>query len=130
MPIHVSWANEQQTIIHTIYDGVWTLSDFHATVDTMYDLATSVDHTVHFILDFRASNSSPAKFFSAGRHVENKKAPNTGISVIVGANSFLNAMLRMAEKLFLRDFSIHPADTLEEAEEIIRKYEQDAISKR
>lgn len=123
MAIQVSWANAEQTIIHTIYHGEWTLDDFHIGIDETYALTTSVQHTVHFISDFRESKSTPTKLLSAGRHVDNKKTANMGVSVMVGTNAFMKALVGLGRKLFLSDFNLHLVNTIEEAYAVIQAHD-------
>ena len=124
MPVQVSWGNPQKTIIHAVFGEAWTLEEYHAMIDDIHKLVTSVDHTVHIISDFSANRVSPAKMLSAGRHVENRKTPNSGINIIVNAGSFLKAMAQVSMRLFLKDVKIAFADSLQDAYRIIEQYEQ------
>jgi hypothetical protein len=124
MPIQVSWSNPQHSVIRAEYGEIWSLEDAHAMIDQMYELTTSVDHTVHSIMDFTHSHSSPAKLLSMGRHIENRKPANSGITVIVNASSFLKAMTQVSMRLFLKDMKVYFADSLEEAYQIIERHEK------
>ena len=124
MPITSEWGNPQKTIIHSVFDPVWTLDEYHGMIDTMHKMVISVDHPVHFISDFTNSNASPAKLLSTGRHIENTKTENSGINVIVNANGFLKAMANVSQRLFLKDVQIYFADSVEEAYQIVAKHEQ------
>jgi hypothetical protein len=88
MSIQVSWGNTEKAVIHSVFGEDWTLEEYHAMIDEMYKMITSVKHTVHTINDFSNNRSSPTKLLSTGRHVENRKAGNNGVSVIVNANPF------------------------------------------
>src|SRR5689334_13723089 len=124
MPIEVSWGNPEKTVVYTALKEIWTLEDNHNMIDDMYKLTTSVTHTVHIMLDFTTSQSSPAKLLTSGNHIEKRKADNTGISVIIKANGFVKAMAQLMMKMFLKDSKLFFADTREEAFQIIEQYEQ------
>ena len=124
MPIQTEWGNPQKTVIHSVFGETWTLDEYHAMIDTMHKMVISVDHPVHFISDFSSSKASPAKLLSTGRHVENTMTENSGINVIVNANGFLKAMASVSQKLFLKDVKIYFADSMEEAYQIIGRYDR------
>ncbi len=125
MPITNTWGNPEKTIIFTVFDGNWTLEDYHTMIDEMHTMVLSVDQTVHFISDFSTSTSSPAKLLSSGRHMENTKTKKqTGISVAINANGFLKAIAGVAQKMFLKDTKMYFAKTVEEAYQIIEKQTQ------
>jgi hypothetical protein len=124
MPIKSEWGNPQKTVIHSVFDPIWTLDEYHAMIDTMHKMVISVDHRVHFISDFSNSNASPAKLLSTGRHIENTMTENSGINVIVNASGFLKAMANVSQRLFLKDVQLYFANSLEEAYQIVEKHEQ------
>jgi hypothetical protein len=130
MPIQSAWANPEKTILVTTFGETWTLEEFHDNVDEIYNLIITVNHVVHVISDFSASRTSPAKLLSTSRHLQNKQAPNFGITVTVGANHFLKAMLNLAEKMFLSNLKMFAVDTLDEAFELIRQYKQETQANR
>ena len=127
MPIEVSWGNPQKTIIHSTLNEIWTLEHGHNMIDEMYKLTSSVNHTVHVILDFTNSQSSPAKLLSAGNHIEKRSSPNMGVTIIVKANGFIKAISQLIMKLFVRDGKLYFVDTLDEAYQIVAQYEQTQI---
>ena len=127
MPIEVSWVDDRKTIIHSALNEAWTLEDSHNMIDEMYKMTTSVNHTVHVILDFTRSQSSPAKLLSVGNHIEKRSSPNAGLSFVVKANGFLKAMTQLIMKLFVRDGKLYFVDTLDEAYQIIAQYEQTSV---
>ena len=127
MPIEVSWGNPQKTVVYTVFGETWTLEENHQMIDDMYKLTTSVTHTVHIVMDFTYSKTSPAKLLSAGRHIEKRAVPNSGISVFVKANSFLKAIAQVIMKMFMKDTKLYFADSLEEAYQIIEERGQASV---
>ncbi|MEO8609276.1 MAG: hypothetical protein ABI690_15400 [Chloroflexota bacterium] len=123
MPIEVSWGNPQQSVVYTVFGEIWTLEDNHQMIDDMYKLTTSVTHTVHIIMDFTYTKTSPAKLLSAGRHIEKRTVPNSGISVFVNANGFIKAMAQLLTKMFMKEAKLFFANSVEEAYQIIDQRE-------
>jgi hypothetical protein len=124
MPINVSWGNLEKTVVYTEFVENWTLEDNHNMIDAMYALNSSVSHTVHNILDFTRSTSSPARLLTSGNHIEKRSVSNTGISVIVKANGFVKAMAQLIMKMFVSNQKLYFVDTLAEAYDIIAQHEQ------
>ena len=123
MPIHVHWDNPEKTVIHCEYEPKWTLEEFHAMIDESYKLMTSVNHTVHLISNFTKSRAVPSRMLSIGGHVEKANPPNTGLSIIVGAGSFVKALIEIASKTFLRDKNLYAVKTIDEAYAIIKQHQ-------
>ena len=124
MGIQVRWDNSEQTIIYCDFNEEWTLDDFHTMIDEIYALARSVSHQVYLISDYTRSRVPPRQWLSTGAHIEKRKSMNTELSIVVGANTFVNVMLNVAQKLFLKDFPICTVATLQEAYQIIEKHNQ------
>jgi hypothetical protein len=95
MPITVEWGNAEQTIIVIRYEGRWDVKDVHAGLDKVFDMLGTVDHTVDSIVDMSQSKSSPTNLLAAAGRVE-RKAPNTGRTVIVNVNTYLKAIADIA----------------------------------
>ncbi len=125
MSIQVAWGNPEKTIALSTFGESWTVEEAHQMIEDMYALTTSVDHTVHTVLDFSQSRSSPTKLMSTGQHVQKRQVPNSGVSVVVKANSFLKAISQVIMKVFVKDQQFFFADSLDEAYRIIAKYEQE-----
>ena len=124
MPITVSWGNPEKTAVYAVFGENWTLEEAHTMIDEMYALTSSVNHTVHTIMDFTDSHSSPAKLLTTGRHIENRTVPNSGVSVIVKANAFMKTMSQVITRLFLKETPMYFAESREEAFQIIERHER------
>jgi hypothetical protein len=122
MPIEVFWGDPQQVILHARFGETWTLEEFQAAVEEMYELISAMPHTVHIVNDFSLNRSLPTRLLSVGQHVENHKAINTGISVMVGASVFVKSILQVAKRLYLLDTEIYMANSVEEAHRIIQQH--------
>ncbi len=130
MPIDLFWDDPQQTILHSQFGETWTLEEYHDAIDQMYEMISSVPHRVHIVSDFSRSRSSPAKLLSIGAHIENRKAINSGINVIIGATSFLKSMLQVAQRLYLIDTEIYLANSVEEAYQLIQQHQHSHSAER
>ena len=127
MPIVVSWGNSEKTVVESAFNEAWTLEDGHNMIDEIHAMTSSVDHTVHVIMDFTRSQSSPAKMLSAGNHIEKRASANSGLSIIVKANAFMKAITQLIMKMFVSNGKLYFVDTLDEAYEIIADYEQTRV---
>src|SRR5690349_8150109 len=110
MPIDVSWGNPEKTIVVSAFNGEWSLEDSHNMIDEIYKMNSSVTHTVHVVMDFTRSLSSPAKMLSSGNHIEKRSSENSGISIIVKANGFIKAMTQLIMKLFVKEGKLYFVD--------------------
>ena len=59
MKLQVEWDNAEKTIIRITYTEKWTWSDFYAANTEAVAMMKTVQHTVHFLADFRQSRSLP-----------------------------------------------------------------------
>jgi hypothetical protein len=122
MPIDLFWGDPQQTILHAQFGETWTLDEFHTAIDEMYVMISAMPHTVHIVNDFSHNRSLPSRLLSVGSHVENRKAINTGINIIVGATAFIKSILQAAQRTYLNEIEIYLANSVEEAYQIIQQH--------
>lgn len=123
MPITTIWDNPEQSIIRYVYEGKWTLTEFHQAFDTAYKMMNTVDHKVHLIIDVQNSTILPSGILSQGRTATNRaKHPNHGIILIVGANGLIRAMFDIFKKIYGQNVdatSYQFASNLDEAYKIL-----------
>lgn len=50
-PFTPQWQNQQKTLIHTLFEGVWTHHDYAAALCQCRQLLASVQHEVDVIMD-------------------------------------------------------------------------------
>jgi hypothetical protein len=124
MPINLFWGDPHQTVLHAQFGETWTLEEYHKSIDDMYEMISSVPHRVHIVSDFSRNRSAPAGLLSAGSHIENRRAINSGINVVIGATSFLKSMLQVAQRLYLTETEIYLANSVEEAYLIIQQHQR------
>jgi hypothetical protein len=124
MSIAIQWHNPKQTAIHLELRRGWTWDELNDAIQEVDKLITSVEHTVHIIIDIRKAGSIPGDFMSmAGDIFANGEArANEGKRVVIGAGSLIriayNGILAVyRHKLANRPFLF--ASNLDEAYEMI-----------
>lgn len=100
MGIEVYWLNERQTVIVNQVVGFWSLDDFWTSFEQTQRLMGSVHHEVHLILDMEKSQGLPPGFIPSLKNIRTKAHPNTGMTVLVGANPLVVAFSKMFTRLF------------------------------
>ena len=97
MPVHL--VQDNPATMRFVYEGQWTWDEFYPAINEMTALLDKRDTIVHQIIDLRSSAHLPA---GALRHLSSIKYtdhPRLGITVILGANTFLRAMASMMMRL-------------------------------
>jgi hypothetical protein len=124
MKSHAVWHNDEKTILRQVYLEGATLQDFYEVVDESYEMATSVDHTVHIIIDVTQTSRIPGNIISGMRYAANKIPPNRGLVVSVGLGTFMDMILGVTKKIYptLAQNS-YAVKTFEEAEKIIKQHQ-------
>jgi hypothetical protein len=126
MPIQAVWDNEEHTVIRYVIEGHWTWDEMNAAVATSNAWLDAVDRKIDFIHDMSRSEGIPGGALTQLKRYIGKEHPNTGRSVVIGAqkslaNSVARALLDMVQKLYKRDWGFMFAASLEEARQ--RLYE-------
>jgi len=124
--IHVYWEDEAQTIVCARFDVEWSIEEYHQSIDDIYALVTSVAHHVSLISDFTLSHAPPRQLLLANRHIESRRPSNSDVTVIVGANSFIQVLIEIGQKLHLKNFNIYSVKTMPEAYQIIKQLRQNS----
>jgi hypothetical protein len=124
MNSHTVWHNDEKTIVRQVFMADPTVTEFRQVIDDSYELENSVDHTVHIIIDVREVTGIPKNIISALRHASSKIAPNRGVVVTVGVGAAIEMVLSIVQKIYpTLGRNNYTARTLEEAEEIIHRYQ-------
>ncbi|MEO0595136.1 MAG: hypothetical protein AAF126_03405, partial [Chloroflexota bacterium] len=96
MPINVTWDNDDHKIVRHVYPQQWDLNDFHRAIEDNASLIESVTHRVDVIADLTQSKNIPPRMLSTIGHLSRRTPDNQGVTVIVGANYFVQLLLRAA----------------------------------
>lgn len=97
MGIDVSWDASgrfpEKTVIYWLFEGQWDWNDFSRADKQAYEMALAESHTVHSLIDFRASPNIPRSgAISYFTRSAMKAPPNRGTVVVVGAPRLIRAM--------------------------------------
>lgn len=122
MGIHITWANDEKTIICHTYDAEWTVTDYYHLIDRHVKELATVSHTVDIINDLRNVATVPESILSAIRHAIRVAPLNEGINVMVGATMLIQMLVGSANISVKGETpSLIQTSTLEEAFAIIQK---------
>ena len=120
MPVHVSWDNEDKTIIHYQFDQDWTWDEFFPAQARAQELISTVPHKVGVILETHHNGAIPHNLLANARNGLRTKHPNTDIVVIVVTRPFIRTMIGTVRALSpLAHVHLEMAFTLDEARVII-----------
>ena len=122
MPIQLDWLNKEQTIIYVRFLGRWNRHSYTTLVDTSKSMIESVEHQVHQIHDFTQSHSTPRDLLAGMQYANKQLAPNQGLTILLHANSVIQAYVLMAKRTGLPLANhIYQAISTEDALQVIRK---------
>ena len=128
MKIDVQWGNEPHTIVHyTFYQG-WGWADIDQALKQAAEMMSSVDHTVDVIMDFSGVNALPqGAVTQIKRAFSNPKPSNLDVTVMVGANMFIEVLVSTGRKLSGKVADNWPMEfvsSVDEAYALIEKKQQ------
>lgn len=125
MKIQPTWDNDEKTIIRHIFERGWGWTDFHQALEQASTMMGTVNHRVDVLLDFRAASMIPNGAITQVKTAyTNPKPPNVGATVVVGANSFMQALVSVGTRLApgtLQDWDVRFANSLDEAYQTLKK---------
>jgi len=122
MGVKVQWDNTEKTIVRYIYEGRWTWDEFYAVQDELARMLETVNYKVDIIADMRASAGSPSGSLAHARRVLTSRHPQTGITVLMGANRFVKLLVdvvRQAYPALFEQYNVRLASSIEEAYALI-----------
>jgi hypothetical protein len=101
MPIHTEWYNDEKTILLETFEGIWTVEDYRRLIDEAGQLLSTVDHTVHIIVDGTHNDSHlPTNMLRGGlAYAVRNIPPNQGITVFVSVDSVSEMLLGIARNV-------------------------------
>jgi hypothetical protein len=124
MRYHVSWLDDDHTILHQTYLVGADAEDFYAVVEQSNQLMAQVDHPVDLIIDIaRMADMLSFRFFSVARYIAPLVPPNQRLVVLVSASLVMKALARTANR-FIRHGSsrLAFAQTVPQALDEIRAF--------
>jgi predicted S18 family serine protease len=116
MPIRIEWENEEHTTVLHIYEGVWTVAEYYHLIDENRRMIDEAGHTVDIINDLRETTYMPPDMVPAIRYSIQKRHPNEGVNVLVGANALVYMLVEAVNKVArLPITEVNYVNTIEEA---------------
>jgi hypothetical protein len=124
MSYDVFWDNEKKTIIRQLFNSTTTIDEYYKLIDTTHEMQLSVDYPVDVIMHFESVNMRATGLFPAAMYTARTLPKNRRITIVVGANDYLRAMLGSVKQILPWLFKLtYFVSTLEEAHQIIHDYE-------
>lgn len=98
MPIHISWYDEQKTILLEVFEGKWSVEDYYRLIDDAAAHLATVPHTVHIMIDAAKSALPPSAMMGGMRYAIRKRPLNQGITVFVQPGSLARALIELGKR--------------------------------
>ncbi len=128
MAIDLYWDNEEETVMHCVFEKGWTWDEMFSTLDTIKKVTANRDYEIGAVIDVSDGVSVPggsifnldtrSKAMKMLKMSEDGKGP----MVILGANGIIKTIYTAFSTLDKRAQSdVYFADTIEEAREILAK---------
>lgn len=121
MPIHISWDDSEETIIHADFSPGWNLADFRAAIDTIHRWADEA-HSTTFrgtIVDLTKEKYPPV---GAMPHFKHSIMDLGGISrpvVFVNVDPVTQRLFELAKRLYHISRPLYYVKTVEEARQLL-----------
>jgi alanine-alpha-ketoisovalerate/valine-pyruvate aminotransferase len=123
MAIHLTWDNDEQTVLRCSFDREWTWDEMDATLREVQRITDSADHEIPAIIDLSNGVSIPGSIFSPNTINQAKKMLKMGETegrrapvIVVGASSLIRTVYNTVRGLDAEGLSnVSFANTLEEA---------------
>ena len=126
MPVQVIWDDEAKTIIRQIYIGMVTTQNYLDAIDEVENLANSVNHTCHSIMDRRQIAVTPGLILPVLSYARHHTPPNLGLRVVVRGAKFTQIAAEVGRRIAPNFFrNIFYVDTLEEAYVLIKRHQEE-----
>ncbi|MFN8376162.1 MAG: hypothetical protein U0694_25220 [Anaerolineae bacterium] len=101
MPIAMRWYDDSHTIIYCEVFEKLTIEDMNQIADEHNALAETVNHTVHFIIDWLHCEGVPSNVLTHARGLLlNRQHPRSGITLLVGMRFELRIFWGAFERAF------------------------------
>lgn len=124
MSVTVEWDNPEQTIIHYDLGSNWTWEELRKVMLETWPLITERKVIVDGYMTSQHQHMPPNAMMHL-RTITQSRPLNTGVMVLVGANSMMKNMIttfmNIYNNMFQRETPLAFAETVEEAREIIRQ---------
>ncbi|RMG89168.1 MAG: hypothetical protein D6712_02255 [Chloroflexi bacterium] len=125
----IEWLDDNHTIVYIKVLGDWSWEEAHEAISKQVEMAKTVSHGVHVILDFNNQPTLPNGFgVHHIRELMTFKAPNELLTVFIGAPRLLSSLLNLIRRVYgLRNIfdMLRFTDNLEEALQEIALFDEE-----
>jgi hypothetical protein len=100
MPLHISWDNDEKTIIRCEGEGKWTWDDYHDALNQVMDMAKTVSNRVDLIIVQKPGSITPRG--SGQPHYERAlkiRPDNFGMNVVITQSTLARTMVDIWSKV-------------------------------
>lgn len=128
MSITARWDNEEKTAIRMIYHRMqWEWDDFHKALSQVQTLVNEATQQVAFMIDLTNARLGPSVLISHAKILHQlKKNPRVKMVIVVGADTFTQALYASANASMKPEELFHFSSTLDEAYEAIHRNDNPA----
>lgn len=101
MPISLSWADENASVMYCEFVNGWKWDEFQSAVIEGYALIRQAPHIVTVIIDAERSHGLPkgSPFGYLGKAIQ-RTPPNTGLVILISRNRFARMSMAIASKMY------------------------------
>jgi hypothetical protein len=123
MPLCVFWDDPEKTILRCESEGRWTWEEYHAALEQVRDMISSVDHRVDLINGERPGAIMPSgSVLTHFQRASKILPPNLGANVIVIKSSMARTMAAVFSKMPGNNIDkVKLTNSLEDAYTFIRR---------
>ena len=101
MKVDIKWDNDEKTIIYYDFQMGWDWQDLHAALKGAGEMVQEAPNQVSVIMDFSNASLIPKGALSQIRWAFNNPKPdNIGLTVVIAPNTFFQAMVSLAKKMW------------------------------
>jgi len=122
MAVTIEWDNDEEHVLHYTFGLGWTNEELDAAYKTASEMTRDMTQRYDVIIDVTNVSLLPRNALQRGRDRYIPHKPNGGISVLVGANPMVTAIIKTLSMLAPYAFlHFRYAATLEDAYRLIRR---------
>ena len=123
MSITARWDNEEKSVIRMIYHRTqWEWDDFHNALKQVQTLVNEATQQVAFLIDLTNARLGPSVLISHAKILHQlKQNPRVKIVIVVGADTFTQALYASANASLKPEELFVFSATLDEAYEAIQR---------
>ena len=125
MPIHISWKDEEKTILFIQFLDEWTWDDYKLALEDARLMVENIDH--HFVQLIDMRQSKVVSTTSASPHILQGRrktfSEHVGITVILGAETKIKVILDAFEKNLGKAYpKRYLVETMDEAMAVLEEH--------